>query len=131
MFQAGDYEKADTVLSQAAADPAAGPLQAKAAMLRCLAQAAPSTRACLELRAELTRRPLKSSFAIFRTTPRPTKLAGFWAGLLSPRANASGPTRSGRPLPRPLRPGSTRELPSRALIVMSLIASKSIPIAAS
>jgi tetratricopeptide (TPR) repeat protein len=38
LFQAGDYRAADQVLSQAVADPAAGPLRAKAAMLRCLAR---------------------------------------------------------------------------------------------
>ena len=42
LFQAGDYLEADTVLSRAAADPAAGPLRAKAGMLRCLARG----RAC-------------------------------------------------------------------------------------
>ncbi len=38
LFQAGDYGAADKVLSQAAADPAAGALRAKAGMLRCLAR---------------------------------------------------------------------------------------------
>jgi tetratricopeptide (TPR) repeat protein len=38
LFQAGLYVEADTVLSRAAADPAAGALRAKAGMLRCLAR---------------------------------------------------------------------------------------------
>ena len=38
LFQAGLYVDADKVLSHAADDPAAGPLRAKAAMLRCLAR---------------------------------------------------------------------------------------------
>ncbi len=37
LFQAGHYSDAETILARAAADPAAGPLRAKAGMLRCLA----------------------------------------------------------------------------------------------
>ncbi len=127
-YRGGKFAQADAALSRVADDPAAGPLRAKAGLLRAKARGR-----AVDLRlpgssttsyAEALERRSANSLA----TQRPTKPDGYGASWpISPRTR-NGPSPSGRRSPREPADGSTPGWPSRQSIATNSIACSSIPI---